>query len=50
MMNQGLFLGSTGYGNKECAFASVGLGLSDAEAANFYTAVQAFQTTLSRNV
>lgn len=50
MMNQGLFLGSTGYGNKECAFASVGLGLSDTEAANFYTAVQAFQTTLSRQV
>jgi hypothetical protein len=50
MMNQGLFLGSTGYGNKECAFASVGLGLSDTEAANFYTAVQTFQTTLSRQV
>jgi hypothetical protein len=50
MMNQGLFLGSTGYGNKECAFASVGLGLSDTEAANLYTAVQAFQTTLSRQV
>ena len=36
--------------NKQYAFASIGDGLSDTEAANFYTAVQAFQTTLSRNV
>jgi hypothetical protein len=34
----------------ECAFASIGDGLTDTEASNFYTAVQAFQTTLSRNV
>jgi hypothetical protein len=34
----------------ECAFASIGDGLTDTEAANFYTAVQAYQTTLSRNV
>ncbi len=32
------------------AFASIGDGLTDTEAANFYTAVQAFQTALSRNV
>lgn len=32
------------------AFASIGDGLTDTEAANFYTAVQAFQTTLSRQV
>lgn len=38
------------YSGKECAFASIGDGLSDTEAANLYTAVQAFQTTLSRNV
>ena len=38
------------YTTKECAFASIGYGLTDTEAANFYTAVQAFQTTLSRNV
>jgi hypothetical protein len=38
------------YSGKECAFASIGDGLTDTEAANFYTAVQAFQTTLSRNV
>jgi len=36
--------------NKQCAFASIGDGLTDTEASNFYTAVQAFQTTLSRNV
>jgi hypothetical protein len=36
--------------SKECAFASIGDGLDDTEAANFYTAVQAYQTTLSRNV
>jgi len=35
---------------KECAFASIGDGLTNSEASNFYTAVQAFQTTLSRNV
>lgn len=38
------------YTTKECAFASIGDGLTDTEAANFYTAVQAYQTTLSRNV
>ena len=35
---------------KQCAFASIGDGLTDAESANFYTAVQAYQTTLSRQV
>ena len=35
---------------KECAFASIGDGLTDTDAANFYTAVQAYQTTLSRNI
>jgi hypothetical protein len=38
------------YTKKQCAFASIGAGLTDTEAANFYTAVQAYQTTLSRNV
>jgi hypothetical protein len=33
---------------KECAFASIGDGLTDTQASNFYTAVQAFNTTLSR--
>ena len=38
------------YFNNEIAFSSIGDGLTDTEAANFYTAVQAFQTTLSRQV
>jgi hypothetical protein len=32
------------------AFASIGDGLTDTEAANFYTAVNAYQVALSRNV
>ncbi len=36
--------------NGQYAFASIGDGLSDTEAANLYTAVQAFQTTLGRQV
>ena len=38
------------YSTKECAFASIGDGLTDTDAANFYTAVQTYQTTLSRQV
>jgi hypothetical protein len=38
------------YCNRETAFASIGNGLTDTESANFYTAVQAFQTTLARNI
>ena len=36
--------------NKETCFNSIGDGLTDTEAANFYTAVQRFQTTLGRQV
>lgn len=36
--------------NYSTAFYSLGDGLTDTEASNFYTAVQAFQTTLSRQV
>jgi len=36
--------------NHQLAFAFLGAGLSDAEAATLYTDVQAFQTTLSRQV
>jgi hypothetical protein len=46
----GYGLGPLAYSNRECAFASIGDGLTDTEAANFYTAVQAYQTTLSRQV
>lgn len=38
------------FGSKECAFSSIGAGLNDTEAGNLYTAVQAFNTTLSRQV
>lgn len=35
---------------RECAFSSIGDGLTDNEASNFYTAVQNYNTTLNRNV
>ena len=38
------------YCDARCALASIGDGLTDDEAYDFYIAVQAFQTTLSRNV
>jgi hypothetical protein len=38
------------YAIEECAFAYIGLGLTDTEASDFYTLVQTFQTTLSRQV
>jgi hypothetical protein len=34
----------------EFAFASIGNGLTDTDASNYYTAVQGFQTTLARQV
>jgi hypothetical protein len=42
--------GFNNFANRQCAFAHIGDGLTDTEASNFYTAVQAFQTTLSRQV
>ena len=38
------------YDNKECAFASIGDGLTDTEAANLYTRVQTYQTALGRQL
>lgn len=38
------------YSAKQCAFASIGDGLTDAEVTAFRTAVQNFQTTLGRQV
>jgi hypothetical protein len=38
------------YSNRQTAFAHIGDGLTDTEAANLYTRVQAYQTALSRNV
>lgn len=55
--NANLFLGAANasgspanYSILQQSFASIGDGLTDTEAANLYTAVQTFQTTLSRNV
>jgi hypothetical protein len=36
------------YSSKESVFASIGDGLTDTEATNFYTSIQKFQTTLGR--
>jgi hypothetical protein len=41
---------SLNFSSKQCAFSSIGDGLTDTDAANLYTAVQAFQTSLSRNI
>jgi len=50
-VNRGAIYGGAGfYSNRQLAFASIGDGLTDTEAANFYTAVQTFQTALNRNV
>jgi len=38
------------FSTKQTAFSSIGDGLTDTEAANFYTAVQTYQTTLGRQV
>lgn len=41
---------SAGYTNNKIAFSSIGLGLTGTQASDFYTIVQAFNTTLSRQV
>ena len=41
---------STSYSSREQAFASIGDGLTDTEATNFYNSVQKFQTTLGRQI
>lgn len=38
------------WGNRECAFASVGFGLTSTEAAALYSRVQTYQTALARQV
>ena len=38
------------YTTKQCAFASIGDGLTDTDATNLYTVVNAYQVALSRNV
>jgi hypothetical protein len=41
---------ATAFSSHECGLASIGDGLNDTQATNLYTAVQTFQTTLSRQV
>jgi hypothetical protein len=55
--NNNLFIGSLNFNGsalyfstKQCAFASIGDGLTDTQASDFYTAVQIFNTTLNRQV
>lgn len=38
------------YSDRQVAFSTIGDGLTDTEAANLYTRVQAFQTSLNRNI
>jgi len=38
------------YGSKQCAFSSIGDGLTNTQISDFYNAVQTFQTSLSRQV
>ena len=55
--NYSIFIGAQNYlGSlyvptlKQCAFASIGDGLTDTDATNFYNAIQTMQTTLGRQV
>jgi len=56
--NYNLFLASLnndgvpgyGYSNKECAFSTIGDGLTDTDASNLYTIIQNYQTILNRQV
>jgi len=59
MANASLFIGAMNYNqgnpiiyysNREYAFATIGDGLSASEVSDMYTAVQAFQTSLGRQV
>ena len=43
-------IANTFYSNKQCAFASIGDGLTDTQANDLTTAINTFQTTLSRQV
>ena len=38
------------FSNRQCAFSTIGEGLSDTEASNLYTIIQNYQTILSRQV
>ena len=49
-LGAGNFSGVSLYSSRNFCFASIGDGLNDIEAANFYTAVQTYQTTLGRQI
>ena len=54
-VNRNIYIGASNgatidYSSTQNAFASIGDGLTDGEAGLFYNSVQAFQTTLSRQV
>jgi len=55
-VNRNFTISALNFGNfgnfsiRQIALASIGDGLTDTEATNFYTAVQVFQTTLNRQV
>jgi len=38
------------FSTKQCAFASIGSGLTDSDIATYYTIVEAYQTTLGRQI
>jgi hypothetical protein len=42
--------GAMQYANRQCAFASIGDGLTDTDATNLNSRVTTFQTTLNRNI
>lgn len=46
----GNYQGVPEYGNMQCAFFNISTGLTDAQQITFYNLVQAFQTSLSRQV
>jgi hypothetical protein len=55
MPNRSIYIGrntagAIAYSSKESAFASIGDGLTDTDASNFYTAIQKFNSTLGRQV
>jgi hypothetical protein len=42
--------GATQFSNRQQAYASIGQGLSSSQSSTYYTIIQAFQTSLSRQV
>jgi len=49
-LNSQAALGPTLYSSRQFAFASIGSGLTSTEITNLYSSIQAFQTTLGRQV